>query len=446
MLKLTAIERLKSYEPLWENWYFDGYIIKGASASVYRFKQNRFGKEVFSAVKVITISNNSEMTISNRRSYMEEIKKRAEAEIENMYLLKDCPYVMHCNNYVIKDVKDGTGNIKDIDVLIQMDLCTCLADYLAEYEDLSESDVFKLGEQIGIALREIHRYGIIHRDIKPSNIFINEHGDFLLGDLGISKRFSENLFLTRAGTEPYAAPEIWQNNGDNGYTTSADIYSLGIVLYMLLNNNYLPFVNENSSLSETTEAICKRLAGAQFEMPEYGSNRLKKVVMKACEYDTRKRYSQIDDFLVDIKLANSAYAEAMPSWEIRSNGTLIINSFDDLRYRDFIDVTHKLLLSDSIKEIPQGAFRGFKAFEVRFPRSLEIINDEAFERCKYLERVEFPSESNLQEIRKKAFSMCISLHKVDLSNCEHLKFVDDRAFWLCRPDIKLVVLAQESKS
>lgn len=437
--KLTAVERLKSYEPLWENWYFDSYISRGASASVYRFKQDRFGKKVFSAVKVITISDSFEVTVSNRSAYMEEIKKRAEAEIENMYLLKDCPYVMHCNNYVIKDVRDKGGNIKYIDVLIQMDLYKCLADYLAEYEELSVRDIFKLGEQIGTALREIHRYGIIHRDIKPSNIFINEHGDFLLGDLGISKRFSENLFLTRAGTEPYAAPEIWQNNGEKAYTTSADIYSLGIVLYMLLNDNYLPFVNEGSSLSETTEAICRRLSGDRFEMPKYGSDQLKEVVMKACEYDAEKRYSNIGDFLIDIKIANSIYAQCMPPCEFRNNGTLIINSFGNLYYKDFINETHKLIISESIKEIPQGAFRGFKMCEVIFPHSLEIINNDAFERCKFLERVVFPPENNLKEIKKKAFSMCISLHEIDFSNCEQLKNIENRAFWYCGLDTNIIM-------
>lgn len=370
---MNVTERLKSYEPLWENWYFEGYISSGASGAVFKFKQDRFGKTVFSAVKVITINAENEINIRNKKKYMEDIRKRAESEIENMYLLKDCPNIVHCNNHAIKDVRDENGNIVAVDILIQMDLYTCLVNYLAEYEKLSEREVIKLADNIGTALKCAHSIGIIHRDIKPSNIFINAKGDFLLGDLGVSKRLDTDCFLTRTGTEPYIAPEVWKSNGTDPYTTSADIYSLGIVLYMLMNNNYLPLVNEKSSVSDTSKAIIDRISGADFSAPENGCEEFKRVIMKSCSYDISKRYSDINDFLVDIKHTYVSFEENINPWEFLDDGTLIINNFKNDNYKEYAADAGNLIISEGISVIPPKAFKGFQIKSVRFPYSLKCI-------------------------------------------------------------------------
>ena len=315
---------------------------------------------------------------------MDDIRKRAESEIENMYLLNDCPHIVHCNNHAIKDVTNASGDVVAVDILIQMDLYTCLVNYLAEYEELYENEVIKLAEQIGLALKAAHNRGIIHRDIKPSNIFINDNGDFLLGDLGVSKRFNADCFLTKTGTEPYIAPEIWKGDGTNAYTTTADIYSLGIVLYMLMNDNYLPLVDENSSWSETSKDIIDRIMGKDFEAPRHGCEEFKKVIMKSCEYDTTKRYLDINDFLADLKAAHASFTNKLNSWEIREDGTLIVNTFIDDNYKEYISDVSRLVISEGIKEIPQNAFKGFQFKEAQLPYSLEVIDSGAFEMCKTL--------------------------------------------------------------
>lgn len=133
---MTITERLKSYEPLWENWYYESYISSGASGAVYKFKQNRFGETVYSAVKVISINAEHEINLHSKELLMSSIQKRAEEEIENMYSLNDCPYIVHCKNHAIKNVFDEKGHIIAVDILIQMDLYTCLVNYLAENDNL----------------------------------------------------------------------------------------------------------------------------------------------------------------------------------------------------------------------------------------------------------------------------------------------------------------------
>lgn len=442
-MTMTITERLISYEPLWENWYYDGYISSGASGAVYKFKQDRFGKMFYSAVKVITVNAENGIISHNQKLYMASIRKRAEEEIENMYLLNECPNTVHCNNHAIKDVIDDNGNIIAIDILIQMELYTCLANYLAEYDELSEIEVIKLADNIGTALKYAHNNGIIHRDIKPSNIFINSKGEFLLGDLGVSKRLGTGNYMTRTGTEPYIAPEVWKSSGTDTYTTSADIYSLGIVLYMLMNNNYLPLVNEHSSVSEVQKAILDRISGADFSEPEYGCDEFKKVIMKSCAYDTRKRYVDINEFLIDLKHAYISFKENIEPWVFKNDGTLIINNFDNRDYKEFISEISKVVISEGISIIPESSFKGFQIKSVRLPYSIRNIEKEAFWGCKFLEKIDFQRCYNLEKIGKKAFSMCITLKEIDLSVCKNLKSIENKAFWYCK-SVSNVILPERS--
>ena len=296
-------ERLKEYEPLWENWYIDGYIGRGASSTVYRLKQDRFGSTINSAVKVIAINIENENGFDNLQKLksIQNKRNRAEAEINNMYELNDCPYIVHCNNYAIKEVYDNDNQI-GYDILIQMGYYECFSKYLSKNRKfLDEDEVIKLTIQIGNGLKAAHDINIIHRDIKPDNFFIDKRGNYLLGDLGVSKQLTnETSYSTLTGTQPYIAPEIWNVKQTKKYTKTTDIYSFGIVIYTLMNNNLLPFVTANSNANEIQSAIERRLSGERLIPPENASNRFKEIILKACSYESSERYQDMDEFLDDI--------------------------------------------------------------------------------------------------------------------------------------------------
>ena len=77
---------------------------------------------------------------------------------------------------------------------------------------------------------------IIHRDIKPENIMITDQGKVKLIDFGLAIASRKKYLTNMAGTPDYMAPGVIKGQ----YQSKADIWSLGVVLYMLV-SGYLPF-------------------------------------------------------------------------------------------------------------------------------------------------------------------------------------------------------------
>ena len=81
--------------------------------------------------------------------------------------------------------------------------------------------------------------------MKPENIFVSRFGDFKLGDFGIAREQAHTMSnMSKKGTYSYMAPEIYKGEK---YDSSIDIYSLGIVLYKLMNQTGCLFFHWISS-------------------------------------------------------------------------------------------------------------------------------------------------------------------------------------------------------
>lgn len=114
-----------------------------------------------------------------------------------------------------------------------------------------------------------------------------------MGDFGIARTIEAHddvLELSRKGTISYMAPEIFRGMP---YSFDVDLYSLGIVMYRLLNNNSLPFVPQppaKPTYKDISNANQLRLRGESLPYPSGDHTQLADIVLKACSYRPEDRY------------------------------------------------------------------------------------------------------------------------------------------------------------
>jgi serine/threonine protein kinase len=138
-------------------------------------------------------------------------------------------------------------------------------------EPLDVEDTLKLFIAVCEAVSYAHRNLVVHRDIKPSNILVSAAGEPKLLDFGIAKLLDEGsepgpATLTREGggalTPEYAAPE--QMTG-GAVTTATDVYSLGVLLYVLLTGQHPAGPGAHSPaalIKATVEIVPSRVSDA----------------------------------------------------------------------------------------------------------------------------------------------------------------------------------------
>jgi serine/threonine protein kinase len=176
------------------------------------------------------------------------------------------------------------------DVLIRMELLKSLADHIKE-QPMTLSEVYKLGIHICRALELCAMKNIIHRDIKAENIFVSPYGEYKLGDFGIARQIERTMSgLSKKGTYSTMAPEVFKGER---YGSNVDTYSLGIVLYSLLNQYRPPFLPEypNPILpNDRDNALQRRMSAEPIPPLKDVSPDLNALILTACAYDRDQRF------------------------------------------------------------------------------------------------------------------------------------------------------------
>ena len=290
-------EYYRRYEPFFGEWRLGRFIGAGSYGKVFEIERRDFDMVFTGALKAITIpADKSEyeqvleagMDREGASTYFRDYVQELNREIALMSRLKGHSNIVSYEDHQIIPHEDGIG----WDILIRMELLRPINDALRQNKSFTRAEVIRLGTDLCRALEVCGQYNIIHRDIKPANIFISDTGDYKLGDFGVARIASASTGAsTRAGTVNYMAPEVFCGEK---YTANVDIYSLGLVMYQLLNANRMPFYPpypQPITFSAAEQARARRLAGEALPLPSGAQDALGQLVCKACAPDPAQRFA-----------------------------------------------------------------------------------------------------------------------------------------------------------
>ena len=166
-----------------------------------------------------------------------------------------------------------------------------LFDKISDESYFNEHDAANIMKQVFSAINYCHSRNIVHRDLKPENLLLDSDGEnpkIKIIDFGTSQTFDPSKKMTQKfGTPYYIAPEVLKRD----YTEKCDLWSCGVILYILL-CGYPPFNGANDK--QIIEAVLK--GKFTLDEPEWDgiTNEAKDLVRKLLTYEQDKRTSAAD--------------------------------------------------------------------------------------------------------------------------------------------------------
>lgn len=302
-LSAVAEDFLTSSQPIFNCWNIQSIIGEGSSGTVYEISDNCGNRGALKVIEISNGDNDSNLALAfssediRTEGYINEMTADITEETGIMHSLRGKRGIVGCSEYGVLEMNDGNFKLRLI--LIRMELLQSLNKIMRSDEvEFTSKDVAKMGIDLCSALVECRKQNIIHRDIKPSNVFINSNGEYQLGDFGSAKMLEHTMMASRKGTLAYIAPEIASGQP---YNAAVDLYSLGIMMYQLLNGRRLPLLEENFKFSDMEIAIEKRLNGCELPPPCGADAGLGEIICKMCAYSPKERYSSPEECMEELQ-------------------------------------------------------------------------------------------------------------------------------------------------
>ena len=241
-------------------------IDQGAFGKVIYVKETK--KELDLAVKVINKAGAGTQLIQEMKEEISILKK-----LDHENIVKFYGYSETNNQLLIKMeyIKYGT-----------------LSSWMKEHRKITEAEASLILSKVLSAVEYLHNMKICHRDIKPENIMISKENDLAsikIIDFGLSaQQFNYLSNNEYCGTFIYMAPEQIEKKL---YCFSVDIWSIGILMYMLLNNGKHPFFQKG----DKKEDLIKKIKEGKLHFINKMSYMAKNLNHKLCEPNPSWRYS-----------------------------------------------------------------------------------------------------------------------------------------------------------
>ena len=231
-----------------EGLFLDNYEVikqigKGGYGKVYEVKNKKSG--LIRACKHL-----SKLVVKNLEKFEREINILINSDHPNIIKIFEV-YESQRSLYIIMEECRG-GEIFDR-----------IIEHIQSKKMYSEKDAATIFQQVMSSIEYCHNNGICHRDLKPENLLYLNQGPenenpIKVIDFGLSQMISpEKNLKTKVGTAYYVAPEILK--GD--YTEKCDIWSAGVILYILLSGDP-PFNRPSDSV------IYNKISKMKFSFPE----------------------------------------------------------------------------------------------------------------------------------------------------------------------------------
>ncbi|MBD5087514.1 MAG: protein kinase [Clostridiales bacterium] len=273
---MEEIIRLQEYEPLWDEWRMDKFLYEGNLSNIYQVKN----KENIGVIKVISVPKiqtevGNGQNLENREqmnNYFREVVSVLENEISKLSILQEIPNILTYKKYQAFERSTEIG----FDFILLMDKEQSLLEYVAS-KKITNKEIVRIVKEVAEILEKAHSEDIIHKDIKVENIFIGKNGEGILGDFALARKIES--FQSRSYRKMdnvYTAPEVMS---EYDYNVSTDIFALGMVLYLLLNNGEIPI------------SCDRRTFKTEVPKPERAKEKLGSIALKAIAYRARDRYA-----------------------------------------------------------------------------------------------------------------------------------------------------------
>lgn len=261
----------------------------------YTLSTTTLGKGAYAEVRLgcnLKTDENVAVKIINKAGQKESDLKKLHKEVKILQSLK------HRNVVKVLDYYDTSDTFYIVMEYINGgELFNKIVDEEIVFSEERSREIIRT---IAEALKYCKDNGVIHRDIKPENILLTEDGDIKVADFNLSKQIDKeainfSILETMCGTPNYVAPEVISGSP---YDYKCDIWSLGVISFLLLSGGYLPFyVNPKK---EGREALLKKVREGRWKFsPENAwanvsptaKNFLTKVLKK--EPEARYGYEQL---------------------------------------------------------------------------------------------------------------------------------------------------------
>merc|ERR1712087_59933 len=218
----------------------------------YWIEAGKIGEGAFARVRKITRKSDKAVFA------LKMIKKKGKSAEDIAALQREIEVLQKCDHSNVVRLGDWCDTKKRIYMVVEFCDGGDVFERVVEYKKFSERSAIHVVQQVASGLEHVHRLGFVHRDLKPDNLMYltkERDAEIKIIDFGLAGDCSRPPYTckTPCGTAHYAAPEVLSSLE---YDTSADMWSLGVIIYTLL-CGFPPFFDANNNMKNLYHLIKK---------------------------------------------------------------------------------------------------------------------------------------------------------------------------------------------